>query len=61
MHMALLKMKYSDHIFYSDTDSIFTDMELPADKIGNELGKMKLEYNIKEAVFLAPPAAQHSR
>jgi hypothetical protein len=54
MHMALLKIKYQDHIYYSDTDSIFTDIELPKEMVGGELGKMKLEYDIKEAVFLAP-------
>ena len=52
-------MKYKTipdvNVFYSDTDSIFIDKELPKDLVGNELGQMKDELNgdwIKEAYFL---------
>lgn len=54
MHMAELKMKYKNNIYYSDTDSIFLDVPLPDSDVGKELGKMKLEYKIDEAVFIAP-------
>lgn len=54
MHMAELKIKYKDHIYYSDTDSFFMDIPLPDSMVGDELGKFKLEYDIQEAVFLAP-------
>lgn len=41
-------------IYYTDTDSIFTNMELPADMVGSGIGLMKDELNggwIKEAYF----------
>lgn len=38
-------------IYYCDTDSIITNAKLPSSK---ELGKLKLEYKIKEGVFYAP-------
>jgi hypothetical protein len=41
-------------IYYTDTDSIFTNMPLPEQFVGKELGKFKLEYVFEEAVFLAP-------
>ena len=41
-------------LFYSDTDSIFVDRDLPKDLIGNEIGQFKLEYIFKEVVFLGP-------
>lgn len=41
-------------IYYTDTDSIDVDKPLPDEFIGKELGKFKLEYNFKEAIFLAP-------
>lgn len=51
-------MKYKTlpgiNIYYSDTDSIFVDKELPDHFIGSELGQMKDELNgevIKEAYF----------
>lgn len=38
-------------VYYCDTDSIFTPRKM---KESNELGKMKLEYQLKEACFLLP-------
>lgn len=41
-------------IYYTDTDSIFTNMELPSNMVGTEIGQMKDELNggwIKEAYF----------
>lgn len=52
--MSSYKFKYKDHLVYSDTDSLFLTCELPKSEIGSELGKFKLEYKIKKAVFIAP-------
>jgi hypothetical protein len=40
-------------IYYSDTDSIVTDIALPDNLVGNELGQFKLEYKLKEAYFIS--------
>lgn len=42
-----------ENIWYCDTDSIITSKEI---KCGEGLGELKLEYRIKEAVFLQPKA-----
>jgi hypothetical protein len=52
--MSEIKMKYKDHLYYSDTDSAFLDCELDLKNLGKGLGKWKLEYNFKEVVFLGP-------
>lgn len=54
LHMAELKYKYRDYLLYTDTDSLFLTKELPSEYVGKELGRFKLEYDIKEAVFIAP-------
>jgi hypothetical protein len=57
MIMAELKlycMNNNIKIFYTDTDSIYTDKPLPEEFISNKLGDLKLEGVYKEAVFLAP-------
>jgi hypothetical protein len=41
IEMMKYKTLFTDHIYYSDTDSIFTDIELPKEMVGNELGQMK--------------------
>ena len=41
------------NIYYSDTDSIVTDIELPNNLVGNDLGQFKLEYKIKEGYFIS--------
>ena len=41
-------------IYYTDTDSLFTNKPLDSKFIGKELGKFKLEYIFKDAVFLGP-------
>jgi len=33
-----LKLQFVDHLLYSDTDSIFTDIPLPENLINNKLG-----------------------
>lgn len=58
--MSLFKNKDGIKIYYSDTDSIVTN--LPPDKllelfpgiIGPEIGQLKLEQEIEKAVFLSP-------
>ena len=55
MSLALKHPEIYGNVYYTDTDSIFTDKELPMDLVSNtELGKFKLEYVFKEAVFLGP-------
>ena len=54
IHMSKFKTMKGINIYYSDTDSIFTNKELDQSFIGNDLGKMKLEHHFKKAVFLAP-------
>lgn len=41
-------------LYYTDTDSIFTDIDLNDELVGTELGKYKLENEFKEIVFLGP-------
>jgi hypothetical protein len=54
--------KAGSKLFYTDTDSIFTDKSpeqmntIFNDIIGNKLGQLKLECVINRAVFLAPKA-----
>lgn len=51
----MIQFKLNNSIYYSDTDSIFTDKPLDANLIGKDLGLMKDELNgllIKEAYFL---------
>lgn len=42
------------NIYYTDTDSVALDSKLDDYFIGSELGKFKLEYISKKAIFLAP-------
>lgn len=39
---------------YTDTDSVVLSNKLPSNKVGPEIGKMKLEYIIHEGIFIAP-------
>ena len=51
----MMKFKLNGNIFYTDTDSIFTDKPLDLTLIGKDLGLMKDELGglvIKEAYFL---------
>ena len=52
--MSFFKNNPDFKLYYTDTDSIFIDKELPINMINNELGNFKLEYIFKKAVFLAP-------
>lgn len=56
IHMMQFKTgEMADHIYYTDTDSIFTDVKLPDHMVGKGLGLMKDELDggvITKAVFL---------
>lgn len=40
-------------IYYSDTDSVVTNIQLPDNLINKMLGGLKLEYKVKEAFFIS--------
>jgi hypothetical protein len=52
IEMYKYKMKYN--VYYSDTDSIFTDKEIDKSDVGGDLGQMKLEYPVKLGIFISP-------
>jgi hypothetical protein len=52
--MSKIKIDYQDHLYYSDTDSIDLDIELPLKYISDELGDFKHENTFKKALYLAP-------
>jgi hypothetical protein len=51
--IKILILSLGGKIYYMDTDSIVTNIQLPADKVGNNLGKFKLEYEIMEGYFIS--------
>jgi hypothetical protein len=55
IHMTQFKNNPSIRLFYTDTDSIYTDSDLDDSLIDSKaLGKLKLEEICEEAVFLGP-------
>lgn len=54
MWMSVFKNSSKFNLYYSDTDNIVIDRQLPSFMVGSALGQMKLEYVIRKAVFLAP-------
>jgi len=46
-------LKNGGELYYSDTDSIVTNIPLEDKLVGNALGQYKLEYIIKEAYFIS--------
>ena len=46
-------IKLGGKIYYMDTDSIVTNIELPKHYLGKNLGQLKLEYKIKKAYFIS--------
>ena len=54
LYMARAKNSEYYKLYYSDTDSIVINKELPESEVGKEIGKFKLEYVIKKAIFIAP-------
>src|ERR1700676_1550830 len=55
IHMSQFKNNPKIRLFYTDTDSIYTDSDIDESFINSKtLGKLKLEYICKRAIFLAP-------
>lgn len=54
IHMSQFKNRKDFKLFYSDTDSVYTNKPLPKEFIGEGLGLLKLEHLCKDAIFLAP-------
>jgi hypothetical protein len=53
--MSQFKNNLNINLYYSDTDSIYTDSDLDESFISSKiLGKLKLEHSIKKAIFLSP-------
>ena len=55
IHMSQFKNNPKIRLYYTDTDSIYTDSDLDPNLIDDKiLGKLKLEYTCEEAIFLGP-------
>jgi hypothetical protein len=55
IHMSIFKNNPDIKLYYTDTDSAYTDSEIDPKFIDNKaLGKLKLENVCKKAIFLAP-------
>jgi hypothetical protein len=55
IHMSQFKNNPDYILYYSDTDSIYVDRPLPDHLIDPKiLGKLKLEYICKNAIFISP-------
>jgi hypothetical protein len=55
IYMSRFKNKYSDNLYYSDTDSIYLDTKLDSQYISDSiLGKFKLEKTFDKSLFLSP-------
>lgn len=55
IHMSQFKNNPNINLYYTDTDSAYTDKPLDPSLIDDKmLGKLKLEYVCKKAIFLAP-------
>ena len=54
IHMTEFKNTSDFKLFYTDTDSVFTNKPLPDYLIGKDIGKMKLEGICKKTIFLGP-------
>lgn len=55
IYMHKIKHKYAKNLYYSDTDSLVTDIKLEDQLISEtQLGLLKLEYKIISGLFIAP-------
>ena len=55
IHMSQFKNNPNINLYYSDTDSIYTDSDVDSSFIDNkQLGKLKFESESVEAIFLGP-------
>lgn len=57
IHMSKIKLHIlnnNGNIYYTDTDSIVTDIKLPEEFVDSkEIGKLKIEFEIKEGYFIS--------
>jgi hypothetical protein len=56
IYMSKIKLLIHDlggKVYYTDTDSIVTNIELPEHLVGKGLGQFKLEHKIKQAYFIS--------
>jgi hypothetical protein len=56
IYMSKVKLDILDKggsIYYTDTDSIVTDIPLKESLVGDELGQFKLEYKIKQGYYIS--------
>lgn len=56
IYMSKIKLLIHDlggKVYYTDTDSIVTNIELPEHLVGKGLGQFKLEHKIQEAYFIS--------
>jgi DNA polymerase type B, organellar and viral len=55
IHMSQFKNNHKINLYYTDTDSIYTDSDIDESFIDEKtLGKLKLENTCKKAIFLSP-------
>jgi DNA polymerase elongation subunit (family B) len=55
IHMSIFKNNPDFNLYYTDTDSVYTNKQLPDNLIDKKvLGKLKLENICKKAIFLSP-------
>jgi hypothetical protein len=55
IHMSMFKNNPKINLYYTDTDSIYTDSEIDSIFIDDKiLGKLKLEHTCEKAIFLGP-------
>lgn len=54
VQMSVFKNNPLFNLYYTDTDSIVIDKQLPESMVGDKLGQLKLEHVVNRAVFLAP-------
>jgi DNA polymerase type B, organellar and viral len=52
--MSEIKTKYSDNLYYSDTDSIDLDIKLPKKYINKNIGSYKFEEKFSKVIYIAP-------
>ena len=52
--ISIYKFVSMESTAYTDTDSIYSTKQLPAELIGDNLGQMKFEFAFDEALFVKP-------
>lgn len=54
LRMSHYLLNYQKQLYYMDTDSLFLDCPLPASELGEDLGQLRCQDQITQAIFLAP-------